>query len=291
MGLLMASGTYQPTFPSSQTTGWEHTGVSLATYTGDRYLTWAESPNNDGVFQGFLFPDPVVIDDDNIVIRRSKITGTNPYGIRQVPGVSGLELTDVEVTSGDPGDINNQIDRACAFEGGNVVVDRLYVHHCWRGLGMYAEGISVKRSYVGDNINPDGGEHSTVIHAAGGANGIVLEANNFGINPDTEASATFSMYPENASNNDWVIRGNLIRNSGGYVIKVGYTPPESPNTDFTFVDNWISTEFYENGGIYGVQDSWSEVTGETWRGNRWWDARASGGGYVNKHGEIVQDTE
>jgi hypothetical protein len=192
-----------------------------------------------------------------------------------------LILQDVEITSANPG--TSDIDRAIRLDGDNVLADRVLIHNCWRGIQAYGDNQTIKRSYIGDNINP-GGDHSTCILSSGGSNGVRILGNHLAIGPDTEASGVISAYPESGANTDFDIIGNLIANSGEYAIRVGYTPPESPNSNFRVIGNWFDASYNDDPGDVSTQ--WSEVTGtRVWSDNRWYDRRDNGSS--NLHGKVV----
>lgn len=277
-----------PEFPSKTTTG-VTAGVSLTTYTGDRYINPTDHGDNY-VFSNMLFPEGLVVEVNNLTLVNCKIQADNPYGLRQLNGYTGLTVSRTEVTSLDPGS-SEWIDRAVSIEGGGALLDRVKIHKCWRGINGFADNIVVIASFIGDNNNPTG-EHASGFHCDGGADHVRLLYNTWECVPGTETSGILAIYPESGANTDFFIRGNLFKDSGVYTVRVGYTPPESPNSDFQVFDNWFSTEYLSytsaDANYPTPPGAWAQVAGTSWwNNNRWFDLRATGGGYTNKHGDLV----
>jgi hypothetical protein len=135
--------------------------------------------------------------------------------------------------------------------------------------------------------------HATVVKSNGGCKNAIIRNNTLIIAECSCASSISSFYPEVANggpNSNITFEGNLLVNSGAAgLFYCGYTPPgESPNTNFIYRNNWVSTL---NGTYSGwITDHWDDGRGptpRTWTNNKWYDQKPTGGGYTNKYGQGV----
>ena len=267
-------------FPTPATTGWAPTGVTLTAYSGPSTITVANT-----VIDSKDIASCLSVQAKNVTIKRSRIRCVGDFGIQQTGSASGLLVQDVEITSGTGG----MLDRAIIFNDG-ATMQRAYIHHMQRGIAV-GNNTTIERSYVGENQNGTDA-HTSAIMTSGGTSHVIVRQNTLQTVPDTNASSAISFYPElwaGGANTDFLIDGNLLNSGGEYAVYLGHTPSagESPNTNFRFVNNRFGTLYFPLCGNSGPVASWSNVAGNTWSNNTWYDLRPTGGGYTNKNGQTV----
>ncbi len=256
-------------FPTPDTTGYKHTGVTLTTYTGPSNITVAGT-----VIDSKQINTCLTISAPNVTIKRSKIACSGSYGLQQTDyngANSGLLVEDTEITSTSNTAL---VDRAVALTNG-ATLRRAYIHGTQRGIAL-GDNTTIVDSYAGDNFNLTDA-HCTAIATWGGTKHVIVRNNT--LKAKYNASSAMSFYPENpwGGNEDFVIDHNLLATDGGYTVYLGNGSGEQPNTNFTFTNNHFSTEYEAKGGLYGPVASWSAgATGNVWSGNVWHDGAMKG---------------
>jgi hypothetical protein len=242
-------------FPDPSTTGWQHTGVTLAPYTGPYTITTAGT-----TIDGKDLSNCVDIRADSVTIRRSRIRcpggpeATTTFGVN-VGAVHGTVLEDVENMSttvpsdcrlGDPPLLTRPANLA---QGDATRLTRVYAHNVRTGITL-GSNITIEDSALYTDCNPDphlgsgaDWQHSTSINTLGGSQHIVLRHNNFD-NGAENASSSASFYPQFGPNRDFTIDGNLFNVRAAYYgMYLGYTPTdgEEPNVQFVLTNNVFGT--------------------------------------------------
>jgi Domain of unknown function (DUF4082) len=260
-------------FPTTTSTGYAASDVgALKPYTGPTIITTAGT-----VIDGADIKSTLVIRANNVTIKRSRILApTSDFAIQQASGYSGMTLSYIELAPQS----GQHPDRAIASFGTNMTIDHIYVHGTQRGIAT-GRGTQVTNSYV-DDLDNSSGNHATAVMSIGGIRDVVLRGNTFGCGTG-QCSSAMSVYPETnfgGPNDNWTIDGNLF-NGGSYCVYLGYTPPESPNTNMRVTNNSFGTKYSSKCGDFGPVASWSWSTGNTWTNNVWY---APG---VAKNGTLV----
>src|SRR5262249_40382152 len=264
-------------FPTPQNTGWQPTGVTLQPYTGPLTISQDGTTIDSADITGMIS-----VTADNVTITRSRIrAGGTDWAIRQLPGYSGLTLTDDEITSLAGG---SPADPAIGADGTHITIERVYVHNTQRGItpGAYT---SVMDSYFDDFTN-NTGNHATAVGSSGGTSHVVIQHNTLGCNTG-ECSSALSAYPEVAfggPHDDWLITQNLF-NGGAFCVYLGYSPSdgEQPNTNIRFTNNFSGIKYHPTCGIYGPAASWSDGTGDVWTNNTWYAPGTAKDGTIVNH--------
>ncbi|MCA9603028.1 MAG: hypothetical protein R3A78_00365 [Polyangiales bacterium] len=272
------------TSPTPATTGWEHTGVTLEAYSGPATIT-----ADNTVIDGKDITKCLVINAKNVTIKRSRIKCASDYGILQNNGATGLLVEDTEITSTVTGSVNTMVDRAVQLNGGGANLQGLYIHDTIRGVWL-ASNTTVEDSYIADNFVPEdacggGCPHTTAIVSFGTAHHVVIRHNTLKAVPVATAALALEGdfgSAEDGVSDDYLIDGNLLATAGGFAFY-------ADGSNLTFINNKFSTEYEENGGIYGHTLAWGTPSygvdpGElVWDNNTWYDP----GG--DKDGEIVPE--
>jgi hypothetical protein len=269
-------------FPSPATTGWQHTGTTLSAYTGPSTIS-----TEGTVIDGKDIKTCLYITASNVTIKNSRITcagssrtdaGTmivqqsNYY----TPNVSGLTMTDVEITR--PAGDNGGADYGVLLYGKNVTMTRVYIHNVTSGIHFSSTGpVTVQDSYIGQLVNISGEDHNDAVIANGGAANVVLRHNTLEV--PLGQTTPIAMYPEGTPNSYWTIDRNLL-NGGGYCIYPSYTKgSEQPNHHITVTGNTFGRKYFSTCGDHGpVATGGGGATFLDGAGNRWMDNVVEGSG-------------
>lgn len=269
-----------PDFPSSDCTGYVHTGVTLKTC--DQYISGGNfviSGTAGGtVVDGcdFFGRQVVIKGGGAVTLKRSRVRyngfqDTGAAAIYISNGAGPVTIEDVEVTTTDNSvtDETKRQDRTIAVDKNNtqpVTIRRVYAHDTIRSMDITGQNnITIEDSFFGPNYNPGTGErkHSSGIRAAGGVYNVLIKNTYFEMGTNSFASGILATYPENGANHDITIDGGLwvIRpgNDGTYGIAAGYTKSnEQQNYNFTVKNLQISTQYYSSGCPSGCAQNWNQ---------------------------------
>lgn len=252
-----------PSFPDANSTGWQHTGVTLHA---------CSLPLVDPVYDSCLFTGEVNVSASNITVTRSKIVGTVNYRFSDGGSLRGLTLTDVEIdssTSLGGASIGNN-DYTCI---------RCHVHGGTRGANV-GFNVTIKDSYLhGWYASP--GDHITGIGSNGGANNVI-DHNNISCDITNDpsgyaCSSALSVYGDDPPGNDnWKITNNLLNSGSSYCMVIAGPPSKPyPYTNITVTGN----TFGNTGAQYwskpdsqctefGAISGWTGGATNTWSGNK-----------------------
>jgi hypothetical protein len=295
----LANWPHGPVFPSSATTGATLPGGLTTVGTG--YLTsgtgWAWNAGEglvnitgaNAVFSGYRVLGGIFVDANGVTVENSSTAA----GL-QVSGagttVSNCDVTDTEFGFNlNPGSTGTTIEN-CTIHGLDGATNRM-------GYGVYAAPSSdpsllvtgCKIYWMKDGIStpPAGGytvtgcwiadfgfaagDHSDGIYINGTATGLISGntiLNNLG--------QTDAIFVNNSSNTvgNFTIKGNLL-GGGDYAFYGGATPGFAFATDVVFSDNYFTTQFGPDCGVYGPAIYWA-TAGNTWSGNQWLDGASAG---------------
>ena len=232
-------------FPTPETAGWRHTGVTLTTYSGPCTIT------EDGtIIDGKDIKCGLRIEANNVTIKRSRIQPSSEaiWGIF-VPNGKNLLVQDVEITSK-----SNTVLTSWGiqnFDGTDMTVERTYIHHTYRGV-QPSNGTKILNSYIGDNIcierpgdhNFACDVHSNAIASFGGTSNVTIRGNSIEctnkVSGNVWCTAALSIFPQAqwGPNTNWTIENNLLNTTSYYCAYAGYTPPgEKPNRNIKFINN------------------------------------------------------
>ncbi len=273
--------------PTVSSTGWQHTGVSLASCeqysNGTDYIISGTASGRvvDGC--DFTGKQVRITGGGAVTLKRSRVRNadncdTACAAIYVANGAGPVTIEDVEVTTTNPNVTNEaqRQDRTIGVDKNNsqpVMLRRVYAHDTTRGVDITGQqNITFEDSYLGFNVSPpsngDCGQerkHSTAVRAAGGVSNVLFKNTVLGVGNCAFASGLVAFYPENGPNHDivfdgglWIIQGN---NDGAYGIAVGWTLAEDENYNFTVKNVQISTQYYAEGCPEGC--------GQNWNGSNW----------------------
>lgn len=281
------TATPQPTSPPStgglptvQSTGWQHTGVTLRNCSNYQIDGTPGGTVIDGC--DFSSGSAVTINGGGpVTLKRSRIRAMSPAGSGSVgvgiwveAGAGPVTIEDVEVTSLDRNS-PDRIDRTIGIGKNNtlpVLLNRVYVHDGSRGLEFTQQNnITVQDSYIAFNYNPPtNGDcsqerpHASVIRAAGGTYNIKILNTVLGGGECSITSGLIATYPEQGANHDILIDGGLwICPSGSpYGIAAGSNPSagEPQNYGFTVKNLKISTQANPVGCAAGNGQHWNSAS-------------------------------
>jgi hypothetical protein len=166
-----AKSTAPSSFPDASTTGWRHTGVTLHA-AGPMTIT-----QNGAVIDSADITGNVVIQANNVTVKRSRITAGGYWPVIVVDGYTGFQLIDSQIVGvqtttnvckvGATGpnmtltrvDISNCEDGV--HPGDNVTVQDSYIHDLW--FGTDASGVRVVATH-NDGIQVMGATNINILH-------------------------------------------------------------------------------------------------------------------------------
>ena len=231
--------------PTAADTGWEPTGVALTRYDGTEIV-------------GKDIRSCLTIKAADVTIRASRIAcaaqraeDSGTMVVQQStayhPNLSGLTLTDVEITR--PGGATGGADYGLLAYGKNIRLTRVLIHNVTSGVNLAGSDIQISASYIGGLQNISGLDHIDGVIASGGVSDVRLTGNT--IEVPTNQTTPLALFPERGPNRNWHISGNRF-DGGGYCVYVGYTKgTEKPNHDITFADNTFGRTFFPQCGANG----------------------------------------
>jgi hypothetical protein len=164
------------------------------------------------VVDGRLISGPVVIEADNVRIRRSLIRTSARYAIRVMPGFGGLVVEDTEIDGlGQSGP---------AVASGGYTLRRVDIHDVTEGPRV-GTGSVIESSYIHDLVRCSGC-HIDALQSTGGSN-IVIRGNNlqaYNAATDDPMNAAYQFGEEFAPLRNVLVEGNLL-NGGNYTVNGG----------------------------------------------------------------------
>lgn len=234
-----------PAFPDANCTGWQHTGVSLTTYTGPTTITTAGT-----VIDSKQINSSITIAANNVTIKRSQVNGQIFISGSTRTGVL---IEDVKIDAG-----NVSSDAAGQCIGGNsgsaggatadgFIIRRVDMSGC--AQGVYGRGFTLEDSYIHD-LYGSGAAHNEAI--LGHTGQIVIRHNNLfaGFNANSNGgamSAVIALYTHSSfwdDINGATVEKNYLKtdNSGtgqaGYCFYGGNSTDNSGNASNTvYKDN------------------------------------------------------
>ncbi len=239
-----------PSFPDTNCTGWQHTGVTLTPYTGsttiDQSGTVIDSKDINGC---------IAIRANNVTIKRSRIrcAGSGPQDAGNMivkMGVywenwSNITLEDVEITR--PAGSTGGADYGVEIYAKNSTITRANIYNITSGIHLLGQAtpITIQDSYIHDLVNISGTDHNDNIIANGSTTNVIIQHNNLE-NPLSQVTP-IAMYPEGSPNSYWRINKNLL-NGGGSCLYFGAGNGEQPNNNSQITNNYFGTKFNPNCG-------------------------------------------
>jgi hypothetical protein len=265
-------------WPDASTTGWAHTGVTLARHDGDLNVT-----TNGTIVDSLDVHGDINVRANNVTIRRSRIVHgqinntrrVNNGGVITETQYTGLVVEDVEF-DGRP--FESRVTAYRAPLGGNEYTARRCDVHHWGDGFIARNNVLIEDSYIHDLIS-EGDPASTGSHnyAAGGNGGshVIIRHNRLECSADN-CSATVPFYGDFEPLDDILVQNNLI-NGGQYCIMGGSIPAKPfPNaTRIRFLDNRLGRKYFPACGHYGPATYFDSAgTGNQWANNVWDDTGA-----------------
>jgi hypothetical protein len=245
-------------YPTADTTGWRHTGVTLTPYEGERYIT---EPGT--VIDGQDIEDCIVVEAPDVTITRSRIRCESYYPLRVVDGGS-LLVEDTEI------DGLGFTDAIC-IASGNYTAVRVDCHGVGDGFRV-GDNTVVTDSFAHALVTCDGC-HNDAVQATGGAH-IVLRHNTLE-NPYSQTSCIM-LGNEFGPLTDVLVQDNLL-NGGGYTVYGGGSDSDVDN--IRILGNRFQRApagFWPDGGYYGPVAHYDPTRpGNQWSGNVWDDNGAA----------------
>jgi hypothetical protein len=252
-------------FPTKDTTGWKHTGVTLTPVT-QRY--YAETPGE--VLDSKDFRDGIVIRANNVTVKRSRVQCGNCPGLWIEWDVRGTLVEDVEITSKSK---TERIDRGLtAGRTYDLTVRRVLVHETQRGI-EYGYSALIEDSYVDDQYNPTDAHVSAVGGDTSANFKLTVRHNWIAGKLGNNNSGALLFYPGGTGpqNINVLIEENIV-NGGTYTMWLSSDNRFSGSV--TVRSNLFGTKYADKCGFYNTHfiDKLDKLPNVrfTWEGNHWY---------------------
>jgi hypothetical protein len=213
------------------------------------------------VLDGLDLTGSIDIYANNVVIRNSRISGTNWWGVHLREGYANLTVEDCEIF----GDGVHQMQYGIASSGGFVTARRNNVH-------VISNGIDVPVGLIEDNFVHDPkfypGDHIDMIMSEGGApSGTSLTIRrNTAVNTLDQTGAV-ALFADWGPQHDVTVEHNLLV-GGGYSLYGG----ADGSSNLRVVSNVFSRKVWPDGGHFGPVAHWDAAgRGNVWQDNAWED--------------------
>ena len=227
-------------YPTAANTGWQHTGVTLRD-SGPITVT-----QNGAVIDSLNVTGCIVVQADNVTIKRSKINATCNRGIevQDWQGYTGLLIEDVEISG------NSSTDDCIAFSG--YTARRVNLHNCFDGAKI-GDSTVIENSYIHDLVNANGC-HCDGVQSTGGYD-TILRGNNIDV---PGAGAAIMLGDEFDQLGNITIDGNRI-NGGNYGLYGGWNSATgSGPASMRVTNNGFGSNFTYGTHVYvGPSAVWS----------------------------------
>lgn len=234
-GILVMAG-----FPNATNTGVPD-GTKLTAYTGPMTIT------QDGtVIDGKIINGSLRIQADNVVIKNSKITFNNYWGI-DAEGAANVTIQDNDIIGpGYSGTSNSAI-----LGSGNFL--RNDISKVENGITLQGGASVVKGNYIHNLENSGSDPHYDGIQAYGGQNGLLIEGNTI-LARDTSSIFIANLYGavNNVKVNDNYIAGADVQ------LRVEGTKSSSPITGVSITNNYVEKGYY---GYYNIEKASPTMSG------------------------------
>lgn len=219
-----------PAYPDKNCTGWQHTGVTLSTYTGSLSITTAGTVIDSKDISGCLS-----ITAPNVTIKRSRVRCSAPTTRGAI--YAGSTNTLIQDTEVDGLDGDCQVLIGADSYSASVVIDRAYVHTCNDGFRVngsftvqdsFLDGLYTKIGAHDDGAQgygPSGTAHFTHnrldarTQDGSGMNSVVFFANSWDgtvyLDQNYMIGGGFSIHLRDASTY-YVTNNRILENSYNY---------------------------------------------------------------------------
>jgi hypothetical protein len=242
-------------FPSAANTG-VPSGTTLTKQTGNLVI------RQDGtVIDAVDLTGSIDVYANNVTIRRSKISGTNWWGVYLREGYANLTVEDSEIF----GNGVQQMEYGISSSGGTVTALRNNVH-------TISNGIDVPIGLIEDNYVHDpkyfDGDHTDMIMSEGGApaGSTLTIRHNTAVNTLDQTGA-IALFADWGPQHDVQVENNLLI-GGGYSFYGG----DVGSSNLHVTGNVFGREVWPNGGHWGPIAHWDETgPGNVFQNNTWED--------------------
>ena len=243
--MIPTQATSPAKFPDASNTGARGT---LTAYTGPSNVTV-----NGTVIEGKQINGRLTIEADNVIIRNSRITSDDWYGLLN----NGRNTLVEDSTFNGPTRTASVADYA-----GTLTARRIDVSGGQDGVRLARNSV-LEASYVHD-LSSREDDHNDAV-TADGFTGVRIIGNTI-LNENTQTAAVWIGDPRYAAS-EVELRGNLL-GGGGYTIYAGHGA-------LTVADNQFTTRYFPRSGYWGPAAYWTSDSG-TWTGNTWADGSKAG---------------
>lgn len=200
------------------------------------------------------------ISASNVVIRNSKITGTNWWGILLRSGTN-LTIVNCEIF----GDGVRQMQYGILSYEGAVIAKRNNVHHISNGIDV-PNGV-IEDNFVHTPVFYEGDHTDMIMSEGGAAAGTTLVIRHNTVINTFDQTGAIALFADWGPQHDVTVENNLLA-GGGYSLYAG----AAGSSNLRILDNVFSKRIWPNGGHWGPVAHWDAGgSGNMWQGNKWED--------------------
>lgn len=253
------ASTTPSTWPNASNTGWQHTGVTLTSYSGSTTIS-----QDNTVIEGKNITSCLYITGNNVTIKKSRIScRSGQIRVVRADG-SNLLLEDVE--------IDGQNDSAdCLSGGGYWTARRASIYGCEDSMKIVSN-VVLEYSYIHD-LAGVGGCHCDGIQSEGGTSNATIRFNNIDVTTRAGATTTSSMAimigQDKGVDRNLTVEGNRLNGANNFNIYGGWSTGYAAPINMRVINN----TFGPKGGTHAAMHP--DVI---WSGN----VREGTGAVVNK---------
>lgn len=163
--------------------------------------------------------------------------------------------------------ITSSADTTTTISGCNI-------YWCRQGINLYHLGsYTIQGCYIHD-MGFLTGDHTEPVYCTGTATATVT--GNTLLNQLSQTAALIIQNKDNVTGNV-TVTGNLLAGAG-YALYGGGDPSSTYGlgTNITVTGNYVSTQYFPNGGFFGPAIYWNTDPSNTWSGNYWYDGPNAG---------------
>jgi hypothetical protein len=250
-------------FPNAATTG--PPAGALARHDGDISIK-----DNGAVLDRWDLHGSLDIYANNVTVSNCRVTSSNWWAINLRPGFTGLKVLHCTLLGLVGKGMDNGGENYAVSNMGNGTVEV-----GWCDVAEFGNALSMGHGNIHDNyvhdlsafITQSGSwQHTDAVISDGGDSAGLIIRHNTLLNQtrvDQGASAAIGLYADNGAVQNTTVDRNWLA-GGAYALYGG----GKGATNIKVTDNVFSTQFWPNGGYYGMVTAWNAAgAGNLWSGN------------------------
>jgi len=273
-------------FPSAATTGPAAGGYTITTtVTGNQTInptgthpSWI-TVNPDGSFTvtGVSFTGQVTCAAENISFLGCQFTAAGLTNVMLNHGNAGYLLQYCKFGPTPPAQVGG-LSRCVYAPGVNdIVIDRCDMSGTEQPINLGSDNnVTITNNYLHHPRYLEG-DHTELIYIAGNNDSITIQGNTI-LNPQPQTGAITLFQDNPGPYTNVLIDSNLMAGGGNTMYLGNNSSGTAVFSNFVVSNNWISTCYFANGGVFSYRAFQPVPWGGTnlWQNNRWYDGPSAG---------------